>query len=504
MLRITAVLLLPLAIQPAWATITAVHLGPNGAEITREMPVSDGQVALQGLPPALDVSQLRITPGDGLRIEALDLRTDFDAQAQKGRRSELEQALHDVEDQLALLARETQDRTLARELLGRVGSGEQGITDVKQTVTQVRDALYRLAQQEIEARSKRRELEQERESLRAELKSLGQRSARTQGLYLDVAGGEGSVRVQYPVQNARFEVRYRLRLDSAEQAVILEPRLLVSQNTGSDWKQVRLTASTTKPSYRLDVPQPTVQVLRPRPPKQEEARRKRSEMMAFADRAPGAQGASMPSAKAQANTYDIRLEVPGRVDIPADNRPRPFAMPSLSLEADVHARIVPQRDAAAYVHAEWTMPASDSLVAGMAEVLRDQAVVGRTRLPQLLPGQTHAQGFGIDPALDVTVERDPIQRDESFFGGKQRWLRVQSVRVESAHSKAMAVRMIDSVPVPGDDAISVELAGDEPSQRNVEDRKGVHAWTATLAPGGNKRWETRVTISAPADMDLGL
>lgn len=505
MRRILALLSLFLLFPPAWASVVAVHLGPQGAEVTRALEVRAGEVTVEGLPPTLDIAQLRVEPAAGMSIRTMDLRTDFDPELQDARRRELQQNLHGVEDRIALLEQEADDRALTRSLLGRVGSGEQGVGEVKTTVTQVRDALYRIAQEANEARGTRRSLEKEQARLRAELKSLGQGHTQTQSLVLDVAGNDGTLRLHYPVDQARFEVRYRLRLDSASQSVTIEPRLLISQNTGTDWSGVRLTASTTQPSYRLQVPDPWVQVLRPRRHQPAQATRAQPEAaLSMADAAMAAKGAAASEAQAQANTYDIQLEVPGRIDLPADNRPRPFAMPTMRLDAAVHARIVPQRDAAAYVHAEWTMPADTALVAGSAEVLRDSVVVGRSRLPQLLPGQSHAQGFGIDPALDVQVERDPLQRDESFFGGTQRWLKVQTVRIASAHAKPMAVHMIDSVPVAGDDAISVELSGAAPTARDIDNRKGVHRWQTTLAPGGEHQWRTQTTISAPADMPLDL
>jgi len=503
MLRLLVVSLLSCTVLPAAATVVAVELGPQGAEVTRELAAQPGEVVVPGFPASLNIAGVRIEADTGIRVESMRLRAEFDAGEQQDRRTALQQQLHDVEDQLALLDREAEDRALTRTLLGRVGTGEQGVGEVKNTVLQVRDALYRIAKEATEARATRRTLNEERAALQTALKNLGRSHSRTQSLVLDIAGGDGTLRLRYPVQQARFEVRYRLRLDSAAQSVQLEPRLLVRQNTGTDWNNVRLTAATTKPSYRLQVPDPHVPVLRPRAPMQERQRSLRGEAMSLADTAVAGKSA-MPTAAIQATVYDIRLELPGRVDVPSDDRPRPFALPTMKLDASVHARITPQRDAAAYVHAEWTMPAGEAIVAGAAEVMRDAVIVGRSRLPQLLPGQTHAQGFGVDPALEVNVERAPIRRDESFFGGTQRWLQVQTVRVESAHAKPVDLRMIDSVPVAGDDAIRVELSGDAPTKRDIDDRQGVHLWQTTLAPGGEQLWRKQVTISAPADMDLGL
>lgn len=490
---------------PGAASVVAVHLGPQGAEVTREIMVAPGEVTVEGLPATLDVAQLRVTPSSGIQLRSMAMRARLDEAAARDRRDELQEALHEVEDRLALLEREAEDRALTRSLLGRVGSGEQGVADVKTTVMQVRDALYRIAQEEREARAARRSAEEERARLQLAIKRLGQGASHRQTLVLDVAEGAGLLRLQYPVDQAHFEVHYRLQLDSASQRVRLEPRLLVRQNTGTDWRNVRLTASSTPSSHRLQVPDPRVQVLRPRPEAPAAALRMRTEAMAkMADAASPAQGGALPAADVQAQRYDIRLDVPGRVDVPSDNQQRPFMLPAMALDADVHARIVPQQEAAAYVIAEWTMPAEQALIAGPAEVLRDAVIIGRSRLPQLLPGQSHRQGFGIDPALEVDIERAPLQRDESFFGGTQRWVRAQTVRVRSAHGETVPLRMIDSVPVAGDTAIRVELSGDPPSERNIEDREGVHRWDHSLEGGATHRWHTQVTISAPADMKLDL
>lgn len=500
MLRILFVSLIPLVALSAEARIVEVHLMPGGAEVTAEVAVSDGAAVLDDLPADLDVGSVRVAPGDGVTVRSIDLRTRYGEDAE-GRRAGLEAELDEVEDALALLDRAAADREIARGMLGRVGSGDQGVPDVSEAFGAVSDALYRLAQQENEDRARRRELTSRREALRAELQALGSAATARTTLHVATAGNGGKLRVRYPVTEARFEVRYRLRFDSAQRRVTLEPRLMVAQNTGTDWRDVRLSAATTRRSYRLDVPEPDVPVLRPRAP--EPVMRRETSAMADMMLA-GAAPRPKAQAVATANRYDIRYELPSAVDIPADNRERPFVLPSITLDGEMHARIVPQREAAAYLQVRWRMPGDAAIAAGTAEVLRDDVIVGTTRLPMLLPGQTHDQGFGIDPALEVTVERDPARRDESFFGNRQRWLQAQTVRVESAHEEPVTVRIVETVPVAGDGDIDVAIEGDAPTTRDLDGRKGLHEWRAELAPGAVRRWDLRYTVSAPSDMDLGL
>lgn len=479
---------------PASARITAVHLMPDGAEITRQLQISGAPLVVDGLPAGLDIAQLRVEPGDGIRIRSVDLRIGPDAAEASPERLQLQSDLEAVEDRLAQLEREAADREIARGLLQRMSRGEESTRSLRQTMSEAVDALHRLTSEEIAARAARREAEAERERLKLRLDELGRQARHSQQLRIDAGEAQGSVQLRYPVDAARFEVAYRLMLDTAEGALRVQPRLLIRQNTGQDWENVRITASTTRRSYRLSVPDPRPQVLRPRPePKADRAR---------ALAAPRMESADTDAAGVQPRAYDIGFALPEPVSIASDNRPRPFALPEIRRDATLHARIVPQQEAAAYLLAEWTLPEDAALAAGRAEILRDGVLVGQARLPLLMPGQGHEQGFGIDPSLEVDIVRAPIKRDESFFGGTQRWVQAQTVTVDSAHRQPVALRMRDAVPVSADGDIKVEMAGDPPSARDVDGREGVHEWHAEIAPGATKRWQTRYTVSAPARLDL--
>lgn len=480
---------------PLAARVTAVHLMPDGAEITRELQLSGEPLTVEGLPAGLDMAQLRLDPGEGVRIRSVDLRIDPEAGKSAPLREQLQSELDEVQDRLARLDREASDREIARGLLQRIGSGDDEQRSLRQTMTEAVDALHRLTGQEIEARATRRELEAERDQLQARLQELGKRSRSVQQLRVDAGADVGTLQLRYPVDAARFEVAYRMMLDTAEGSLRLAPRLLIRQSTAQDWENVRITASTTRRSYRLSVPDPQPRVLRPRPEaKADQYRAAAAPQMEMAQQ--------QDTAGVQPRAYDIAFELPDPVSIPADNRPRPFALPDIGREAALHARVVPQQEPAAYLVAEWRMPEDAAMAAGRAEILRDGVLVGQTRLPLLMPGQEHEQGFGIDPSLEVDVVREPVKRDESFFGGTQRWVQAQTVTVDSAHRQPVALRMVDAVPVSGDGDISVELAGDPPSERDVDGRKGVHEWRTELAPGASQQWATQVTISAPAKLDL--
>ncbi|WP_043765959.1 DUF4139 domain-containing protein [Algiphilus aromaticivorans] len=498
MLRSILLLLCLSLSTPTAARVTAVHLMPDGAEITRELQLAGELLTVEGLPAGLDIARLRIEPDEGVRIRSVDLRIDPEAAEGASLRERLQGELNDVQDRIARLDREASDREIARGLLQRIGSGDEEQRSLRQTMTEAVDALHRLTGQEIEARATRRELEAERDQLQARLNELGSRARSSQQLHIDAGEGRGTLRLRYPVDAARFEVAYRMTLDTAAGMIALQPRLLIRQSTGEDWDNVRITASTTRRSYRLSVPDPQPRVLRPRP----EA--KADQFRGAAAAAPQMEMAQRVTAGVQPRAYDIAFELPEPVSIPADNRPRPFALPEVRREATLHARIVPQQEPAAYLVAEWHMPEDAAMAAGRAEILRDGVLVGQTRLPLLMPGQEHEQGFGIDPSLEVDVVREPVKRDESFFGGTQRWVQAQTVTVDSAHRQPVALRMVDAVPVSGDGDISVELAGDPPSERDVEGRKGVHEWRTELAPGASQQWSTQVTISAPAKLDLNF
>jgi uncharacterized protein (TIGR02231 family) len=330
----------------------------------------------------------------------------------------------------------------------------------------------------------------------------GARDVRTLSIAYS-ARNPGEVRAAYHVANAGWRPAYRASLDSTTSRMELERQAAVSQNTGEDWRGVRLRLSTGAPrAAQLVDPNTWQLVIRPPQPKVAT-----DAMESRLAQAPAAARALMRE-RADANEqkveelqaeYTTEFEVPGRVDVAADGRQITVALARQALPVKQKIRIVPRRDHVAMVTAEAEMP-EGVWIPGDMQLYRDGAYVGSTywqaqaKTKVLLP-------FGRDDRVQVAVSRLKDRSGNAGLIGQRAERQVATLyTITSRHKVPVELQLLEAAPVAVNDQISVEANFQpKPKTANWEERRGVYAWEQPLAPGESLKFVADYTISYPKD-----
>jgi hypothetical protein len=102
----------------------------------------------------------------------------------------------------------------------------------------------------------------------------------------------------------------------------------------------------------------------------------------------------------------------------------------------------------------------------------------------------------------VTVERSTGTHGilSSETTDRRRYL----ITVENLHTRPLAITVYDRIPYAEDDRIRIErLDGmTAPTEENVEDRRGVLAWSYDYAAGEKREIRNEYAVSWPADEEL--
>src|SRR5262249_36845893 len=153
---------------------------------------------------------------------------------------------------------------------------------------------------------------------------------------------------------------------------------------------------------------------------------------------------------------------------------------SEDLDATLEVRAVPALSPFAYLHARFTTPAGAPLLAGHMSLFRDGSYVGLGEVAFTNAGARLDLGFGSDDRIKVT--RTALARETGETGilstrkTDQRRFRIT---VENLHAQAIGVTVLDRIPYAEDDRITIERLAETtpPTAENVDDRRGVVAWT---------------------------
>lgn len=406
------------------------------------------------------------------------------------------------------------------------------------------------AQREFRTTENRvREIQKEITRLNRELAFVGPK-ARTQTVLritIDAAApiAAGQLNVTYLTRKARWSPLYDLKLQDAEDGadngarqVELTRRAAMRQSTGENWRGIRITLSTARPSSRLAGRIPGVVVAR---------------IEATASQARLRSGAYFNAIKGQAQTktrpavgqllQDERTAVRDGIQVdrarsevaPAPAAPREAVevaadarfegdrvvyvleetqnitgdgatayalIGSDSLEATLEARATPADDRTAYLTA--VAKIDKALPPGVASVFRGDTFIGQTRLGYVAPGDKAELPFGAVEGL--RIEFETVSRAlgaEGSISTKKTLQEQYLVRVTNLAERSYPITIYAAAPVSENDKIKVDFKTDPaPTADRVEGRRGVVAWRFDLGAGEKNEITFGWTISWPDDENI--
>ncbi len=338
------------------------------------------------------------------------------------------------------------------------------------------------------------------------------------------------LKLSYQVSGATWRPAYdaALAVGSAQTKpkLTLVRRAVVSQRTGEDWTDVTVAVSTAQARGGTAAPDvPPLRVAFNEPPvvrhgapvplaKTTPLEFKPSGASRFGSpeeqsSAPAASPVPAPIAQQQAQIevagFSAQFVVPGRVTIAQDGSTRSFRLGSRAIEPQLGVRAAPAFDQRAYLEARFTNEEEAALLPGEVALTRDGIYVGQGRIGQTAPGDSLEMGFGVDDRVKIT--RAPLRRRETEPGwvqGSRSDLREFRTVVKSLHDRPMRITIVDQLPFAENSAITVEpmQGGTAPTERNIQDRRGVLAWAYDYKPGEERDIRHGYRIRWPGDREL--
>jgi uncharacterized protein (TIGR02231 family) len=512
------------------APIRSVIVYPQGASITREapfqLPAGNSVVMIDNIPNGIDTSSIRVQGigGDTAMIQSVVVRQGERDDSQNPDRIRIANAIQDLRDQLLALndqrsALEAQRQFINNliaqgpagfaELLGAQGAGidqwQTAWQAIGEGLTDVQDQLREIGFQQ-------RVIEEQIQELTDEVSKLPSTPAHYE-ILIDVAASaatEIDLTLTYLVGNARWAPTYDAMLTTGtateEPTIELVRRAEIVQTTGEDWNDVALTLSTNRPAGGTQAPTVGPAIVGVFSPVGRVA----------ADAAPAAEAAGIgalappapvPTLQAVADFGDFKADyvIPIPVTVASGAGSRSVQIATENADVRLFAEAAPRFSEQAFLTAAFTIDSQAPILAGRATLYRDGAYVGTSNVAFANPGDEIELGFGPDDQVRVTwtvVNRNSGQRGlltriefEEFE---------YLATVVNNHSRSIEVTIVDRVPVSEDERITVDVRpqSTEPTEEDVDGRRGVMAWTYDYAPGESREITNAYVVSWPADLNV--
>ncbi|HEY8581099.1 MAG TPA: mucoidy inhibitor MuiA family protein [Beijerinckiaceae bacterium] len=518
--------------------IDSVTVYPDAAAVTRaievDLPAGATSLVLRGLPAGLDPASLRVA-GEGasaIQIGSVEARLAPPAEARPDAAFEDRlKVLRDERDAVqarleALEGRKAMVQRYAEASPEKIGP-EAAPLPVERWAAAweaVGGELTRVNEDLRQGRAVLKEVEERIKALEASNRPPDSRArpARDVVVALEAqAAGKARLTLVYRVAGAGWRPVYDAKLTAGEAGkatVEFVRRAEVRQRTGEDWSQVELAVSTARVHRGVRAPElHTERVVFFEPPApaprgplattMEKARRAEPEAQSYADLPAPMIAAAEQQASLEAGAYEATFRVPGRVDVTGDGAQRALRIGARTFEAELSVRATPALDQTAYLDVAFTNAEEAPLLPGEVALHRDGAFVGRGRIELTPPGDRARLGFGADDRVQIT--RAPVRRTEnepSWLGTSKQEAREFRTTVKNLHGFPVKVVVVDRLPVSENTAIVVEQlpVTTPPTEKTVEERRGVMAWSFDLAAGATKEIRLGYRINWPADRTVSF
>jgi uncharacterized protein (TIGR02231 family) len=503
--------------------ISDVTVYSDRAAVTRvaeaDVPAGETTLAIADLPDELIDGSLQVQAegNAGFTLLSTDLRREVLSGAANPRVRALEEEVHKLEQQVADLAFRIEQlkrrASYLTTLTTAFARGERTAPALPDIESIYRFYVDETAKLDVDRQNLERQTQPvtaELERARQELKTLNRSKVqRTLLVMLRAAQpAHARLRVQYQLRNASWRPVYDARANDDENRVVLDYRGSVRQRTGEDWLGATLVLSTAQPGLSGRMPELEPVYLRflepPRP---------------VVDNAPAAalKGRSLAAAPAPAASefapqapaevinhgLSVSYRAPLPANVPADGDPHELALQQIILEGKPRYVTTPVLDQAVFLRYHVTNRTDALLLAGGVNLYRDGDLVGKGAINEVPAGAEFDLDFGRDQNLTVQRKRVIDRRSSSgLINRKDALERRYQITLENHHLVAVAVELIDALPVSQNAEITLSGVSFSEPPSTQDQQTGKVSWEFELAPQARKTVEFGFVVQWPQGKEI--
>ena len=504
----------------------------RGAELVSTglvtLPAGESEVILTQVARNISLPSLLISTDNGVVVQSSKPQNDFLEE------NVLSPKAKEIKDQLEKAEQQRSEwqiqKSVAEEQLAIIAGNRKLSTDKNNaTAAEVSKMLDLVEKRMAGALSVKTKINERLVKLDEEIGKLTQQFEAEKGENSS-PGGQISVKlyapkattskisISYVVPDAAWSPVYDFRVSKLSKPVNLVYRALLLQQTGLDWKNVRLTLSTGNPGQRTQAPVLSPAFLRLVEPASRAPQRKMSAPYASAPAANFEVDAPLDAKPGQlrqkaldnfvvtnAEGINTTFEIALPYSIPSDGKTHVVLIKSTDLESNYRYVSSPKLEPSAFLQGEISDWESLDILPGKTSIYFENSFVGEGYIdPQQRRGQTLDIGLGRDNNVLIRREiNQNFKQKAEFFGGRIAQKYAYTITAKNTRNEAITLDIFDQVPVSRHSEIRIEELKYEGASHQAE--TGELKWTVSLAAHEEKELSFSYTVTYPKDKPvLGL
>jgi uncharacterized protein (TIGR02231 family) len=325
--------------------------------------------------------------------------------------------------------------------------------------------------------------------------------------------------ITYLSNNASWTPFYDLRTESVTAPINMMYKAQVIQNTGIDWKKVKLTLSSGVPNQNNEAPLLNSWFLNYRTNNQLQevvvvgyGSKKKGVSNLLQGRAAGIQigkeemnAQPIMVAKSSVSNYttvsENQLNISFDIDIPYDilsnGKVHSVSLKEIKLPASYKFYAVPKAEKDAFLLAQIADYSKYNLLRGEANIIFEGMYVGKTFIEPNQTNDTLSLSMGRDKKVTIKREKVVDQSGTKFLSSKKEQTFTFDITIRNNKKEAIEMLLKDQYPLSSNKDIEIELLQSDNAKVNLE--TGILSWQLQMKPNETKKIRISYKVRYPKD-----
>lgn len=495
----------------------------NGAMIYRNgkasIPQGRSIVKFNNLESSLDINSIQVKAKGNFTILAVNYNNQIADDSNKNPK------ILALEDSLSIYNRKIQIIQNKIDILNnekkmlidnqKLNESDKGFTvlELKNLADFYRTRLDELAQKKMEHEDDSKKLVKKRDLIQRKLNEIINVFRPTTGEIAVEIESKTPQSIQFDINYLIYEAgwhsAYNLNAENLNKPLHLIHQAKVFQNTGIDWKNVKLSLATVNPMANNTKPilhPHTLQIWQQRAvqvySKSQKAPMQQSETYELNIAADMDAGSAANYTSMAENQLNVEFNIDIPFNIPSDGKEHTVELKHHELKADYKYYAVPKLDKNGFLVANVAEWDDLNLLPGEATLYFENAYIGKTFIDPQFTKDTIPFSLGKDESIVTNRKRITEMNEKSIFGTFKKETFGYEITIRNTKKTEVEITIEDQIPVSGNKEIEVQTM--ELSNGNLDAETGLVKWKLVLKPGESKTLKLKYSVKYPKDKNINL
>ncbi|MBY0487571.1 MAG: DUF4139 domain-containing protein [Flavobacteriaceae bacterium] len=334
--------------------------------------------------------------------------------------------------------------------------------------------------------------------------------------------GNVNLDINYITNSATWNPFYDLRVDNVKDPINMMYKAQVIQNSGIDWKKVKLTLSSGNPNQNNQAPLLSSWFLRYQEEGKDynyyrgnayeklsavenkiQGRKEKSNSYKYADTTANygyesfADGDISNYTTINENQLNVSFDIDIPYDILSNGKAHSVALKEIKLPATYKYYAAPRVDKEAFLLAEINDYSKYNLLPGEANIIFEGLYVGKTNINPNQTADTLNLSMGRDKKISIKREKVVDKSGTKFLSSYKEQTFTYDLTVRNNKKEEIQMILKDQYPLSTDKEVTIELLDDGKAKVNAE--TGILTWELKLAPNETKKIRISYKVKYPKD-----